>query len=75
MEAWDTFYKRKRQEQREERGAQVRYQQLRQEIADLAIHYVELDYDSAQNMLFKLEAKVKELRALVDQHPNVKEGM
>jgi hypothetical protein len=75
METWDTLYKRKRQEQREGRGAQVRYQQLRQEIADLAIHYVELDYEGAQNMLFKLEAKVRELRALVKQYPNVKEGM
>jgi hypothetical protein len=75
MEAWETLYRRKRQErreQREARGAQVRYQQLRQEIADLAIAYCTED---AHGYYWKMHDKVNELRALEQQHPNVKEGM
>lgn len=78
QETWDQLYHRKRQEQRAARGAKVRYQRLRQEIADLAIDYVEtardcLDPPILDALYDQQEQKVKELRTLEQQYPSVKE--
>jgi hypothetical protein len=74
MEAWETLYKRKRQEQREGRGARVRYQQLRQEIADAAIAMID-NHGTASTLTSYgyLDQLVGELHALEEQHPSVKE--
>jgi hypothetical protein len=69
-EEWDDIVRDRLKQQREARGAKVRYQQLRQEIADLAISYI--DQGLAERWM-KLEDKVKALRALERQYPSVKE--
>jgi hypothetical protein len=75
QETWDTLYRRKHQEQHDERSARERYQHLRQEIADLSISFFDKDGYQPTQYFQDLKAKVKELRALEQQYPSVKEEM
>lgn len=78
QEPWDQLYRRKRREQRETRGAMVKHAQLRQEIADLAIEYIELARDCLDPPILdalyeQQDQKVIELRTLEQQYPELKE--
>lgn len=75
-ETGDQVYKRARKQQREARGAKAKYAQLRQEIADAGIAFVESNIDDSEAVLTTyqyLEQMVKELRALEQQYPHLKD--
>lgn len=74
QETWDQLYRSKRAEQRKLRGARVKHAQLRQEIADLAIAFIETPkLGEASDLYIQAESKVKELRTLEQQYPELKE--
>lgn len=73
-EEWDDLVRDCLKKQREARGARVKYQQIRQEIADAAIALIDNHgTDATLTSYGYLDQLVGELRALEQQYPSVKE--
>lgn len=72
-EEWDDIVRERLKKQRAARGAKVKYVQLRQEIADLAIKHIEDRTAMFAPFYQPLADKVRELRALEEKYPEIKE--